>query len=120
MRRAAGGERIAARGARWRRATLYALALGFASAGFAADATDVAALQARCEAAREARIKPLREAEIDKCKAQEGSDPAHCERYFADYGNAVRMSNGRMLPRLFHDLPECLEAEKARKAANNG
>jgi hypothetical protein len=116
MKRTADSERLAARGARWRRATLCAFALAFASAGYAADVEE---LQARCEAAREARIKPLRQAEIDKCKAQERSDPAYCERYFADYGNAVRMSNGQMLPRLFHDLPECLEAEKARKAAIN-
>jgi len=96
-----------------RRTALCAFALAFASAGFAADVEE---LQARCEAAREAKIKPLREAEIAKCKAQERSDPAYCERYFADYGNAVRLSTGRMLPRLFHDLLECLEAEAARKA----
>jgi hypothetical protein len=35
---------------------------------FADQASDVAALEAQCEAEREAKIKPLRDMEIAKCK----------------------------------------------------
>lgn len=101
------------------------LALGFFLYVFAANAhaldeAEVQALEARCEAAREARLKPLREAEIAKCKADKRNDPAYCDRFWADYGNAVRLPNGRMQPRLFDDLPECTAAYKARRQLNLG
>jgi hypothetical protein len=79
---------------------------------------NVAALEAKCEAAREARIKPLRDAEIAKCKADGRNDPGYCERYWSDYGSAHRMANGVMSPRMFDDLPECKSAAQARKALN--
>jgi hypothetical protein len=86
-----------------------------------ADATsDVTQLEARCEAAREANIKPLRDAEIAKCKADAHNDPDYCERYWRDYGNAKRNANGTMSPRLFDDLPACVDARKAREALNQG
>jgi hypothetical protein len=78
--------------------------------------SDVAALEAQCEAEREAKIEPLREMEIAKCKADEHNDPAFCERYWKDYGNAVRGANGKMVPRMFDDLPVCVAAFKSRKA----
>ena len=78
--------------------------------------SDVAALEARCEAEREVKIKPLREMEIAKCKADRRNDDAYCDRYWKDYGNAVRAANGTMIPRMFHDLPVCVAAFKARKA----
>jgi hypothetical protein len=78
--------------------------------------SDVAALEARCEAEREAKIKPLRDMEIAKCKADPHNDAAYCERFWKDYGNAVRAANGTMIPRMFYDLPVCVEAFKARKA----
>jgi hypothetical protein len=87
---------------------------------FADDEADVAALEARCEADREERIKPLREMEIAKCKADSHNDPAYCERYWKDYGNAVRAINGKMVPRLFDDLPSCVAAFKARSALAEG
>jgi hypothetical protein len=37
-------------------------------------ASDVAALEARCEAERQEKIKPLREMEITKCKADRHND----------------------------------------------
>jgi hypothetical protein len=83
---------------------------------FADKESDVAALEAQCEAEREAKIAPLREMEIAKCKADEHNDAAYCERYWKDYGNAVRGVNGRMVPRMFDDLPVCVAAFKARKA----
>src|SRR5262245_18218232 len=81
---------------------------------FADLAAEVAALERKCEEAREAKLKPLREAEIAKCKASKREDPAFCDRYWSDYGNAVRQPNGTMSPRKFDDLPECVAAENAR------
>ena len=78
--------------------------------------SDVAALEAQCEAEREAKIKPLRDMEIAKCKADPNNDAAYCERFWKDYGNAVRAANGTMVPRMFWDLPVCVAAFKARKA----
>lgn len=88
-------------------------------AAFAADTeTEVAALEAQCEAAREAKLKPLRDAEIAKCKNEDGKDPAYCERYWRDLGDAVKLPNGTMKPRLFDDLPECVRAYDARRKLN--
>jgi hypothetical protein len=78
--------------------------------------SDVAALEAQCEAEREVRIKPLRDAEIAKCKADQNNDPGYCERFWKDYGNSMRGAAGGTIPRMFHDLPVCVAAFKARKA----
>jgi hypothetical protein len=86
---------------------------------FADQASDVAALEAQCEMEREEKIKPLREMEIAKCKTHDYSDPGYCERYWKDYGNAMRGTNGTMTPRMFDDLPVCVEAYRARKALIN-
>jgi hypothetical protein len=75
----------------------------------------LAELDRRCEDAREAKIAPLREAEIAKCKQTETTDPARCERFYADFGAGGRTISGGTLPRMFHDLPECLEAEQERR-----
>jgi hypothetical protein len=72
-----------------------------------------AGLAASCEREREKRIAPLRRAEIEKCRNQQGKDPQWCERYFSDYGNARRVHN-TMVPRMFNNLPECVEARKAK------
>jgi hypothetical protein len=92
---------------------------GCPSVGFADPAADVAALEAQCEQERETRIKPLRDREIAKCKADSHNDPAYCERYWKDYGNAVRTPNGTMTPRMFDDLPDCVAAYRARLALIN-
>jgi hypothetical protein len=92
---------------------------GSPAAVFADPAGDVAALEAQCEKEREEKIKPLREMEIAKCKTHNYSDPGYCERYWKDYGNAVRIAHGGMTPRMFDDLPICVEAFKARKALIN-
>jgi hypothetical protein len=88
------------------------------SAVIADQASEVAALESQCAAAREAKIKPLREAEVAKCKAARPDDPEYCERYWSDYGNAKRVANGTMSPRMFDDLPICVSAYQARKALN--
>ena len=74
----------------------------------------LADLDRRCEDVREKMIAPLREAEIAKCKQQEDTDPARCERFYADYGDGGRTVTGGTFPRMFHDLPECVEAMEER------
>jgi hypothetical protein len=96
---------------------LFAL-LALAPLGVAvADEQSVEELQLRCEQAREARLKPLRDVEIAKCKAERGRDPAYCERYWKDFGDASRLPNGSMKPRMFDDLPECVAERQAKQAA---
>ena len=79
----------------------------------------LAQLDQRCEAARQAKIAPLREAEIKKCKAQPRNDPAFCERHNADFGEGGRNVNGTVRPRMFDDLPECVEALQERNRRPN-
>src|SRR5215510_10494964 len=69
---------------------------------------DIKALENQCETARETRLKPLREAEIARCKSDKHNDPAYCERYYRDFGDAMRQPDGTMKPRMFDDLPECV------------
>jgi len=80
-----------------------------------ADDASVQVLEKECETAREVKLKPLRNAEIARCKAEPKSDAAYCERYWSDYGDAKRLPNGTMQPRLFDDLAECVVAEEARR-----
>ena len=87
---------------------------------FADQASDVAVLEAQCEAEREAKIKPLRDVEIAKCQADQNNDSAYCERFWKDYGNLRRGANGGTIPRMFSDLPTCVAAFKARKALADG
>ena len=77
----------------------------------------IADLNSRCDKARENMIAPLREAEIAKCKQDKREDPARCERFNADYGEGGRTVSGSIRPRMFDDLPECVEAlqEKNRR-----
>ncbi len=79
----------------------------------------VADLDRRCEDAREKLIAPLREAEIAKCNQQEDTDPARCERFYADYGDGGRTASSGTFPPMFHDLPECIDAleERRRRAS---
>jgi hypothetical protein len=72
-------------------------------------------LDRRCEDAREEEIAPLREAEIARCKQQERNDPAWCERFYADYGAGGKTQFGGYRPGMFHNLPECRDAEKERR-----
>lgn len=67
-------------------------------------------LNQRCDAAREEKIAPLREQTIEECKQQPRNDPAWCERFYADFGEGGRTKNGSIRPRMFDDLPECLDA----------
>lgn len=71
-------------------------------------------LDRRCDDARETKIAPLREAEIEKCKQDTRNDPAWCERFNADFGEGGRTVSGAVRPRMFDDLPECVEALQER------
>jgi hypothetical protein len=71
-------------------------------------------LEQRCEEMRENRIRPLREAEIEKCKADETKDPAWCDRYYQDYGNATQGPEGKYTPRMFDDLEPCVQAREMK------
>jgi len=73
-----------------------------------------AALDQRCEVAREKKIAPLREAEIQQCKQDRRNDPNYCETFNADYGDGGQTASGVMRPRMFDDLPECVEAMNER------
>lgn len=70
----------------------------------------IADLDLRCDDAREKMIAPLREAEIETCKQNRTNDPAWCERFNADFGEGGRTVSGSIRPRMFGDLPECVEA----------
>jgi len=74
-------------------------------------------LNLRCDEARENMIAPLREDAIATCKEDKREDPAWCERFNADFGEAGRTVSGSIRPRLFDDLTECVEAleEKHRR-----
>ena len=74
----------------------------------------LAELDARCEAEREKLIAPLRQAEIERCQAQPRTDPQACVRMNADFGEPVRTTSGSMTPRMFHDIPPCLDAHNER------
>lgn len=109
MKVSAAGVVVAALSAWW------LLAPGVAAADDSPKESDVKALELKCEQAREAQLKPIRDAEIAKCKAQKRNDPEYCERYWRDLGDAMRLPNGTMKPRMFDDLPECVAAFKARQ-----
>jgi len=85
-----------------------------------AQQASVKELEQRCEEMRENRIRPLREAEIEKCKADETKDPAWCERFYKDYGNATRGPEGKYTPRMFDDLPPCVQAREKKAATRSG
>jgi len=74
----------------------------------------LADLDRRCEDARDEKIAPLQEAEIAKCIETKTGDQAWCETFWADYGDPTRTVSGALTPRLFDDLPECVEAWEER------
>ena len=70
----------------------------------------IAELDRRCDKAREGMIAPLRQAEIEKCKQDKRDDPAYCERFNADFGEGGKTVSGAFRPRMFDDLPDCVDA----------
>ena len=69
-------------------------------------------LMAKCEAAVQERLAPRRNKRIDECVAnKEKKDRAACERYYKDYAHKEVAQL-----QLYREVPECVEAEKAKKA----
>jgi hypothetical protein len=75
-------------------------------------------LDLRCEEAREKMIAPLRAAEIATCKLNKRESPLFCEQFNADFGDGGQTFSGAIRPRMFDDLPECVQAlqETIRRA----
>jgi hypothetical protein len=75
-------------------------------------------LEALCEREREKRLKPQREAHIKRCIDRGNKDPDWCERYYSDWGEAMRLDISTVRPALYYDLPECVAAKNARQESN--
>lgn len=75
-------------------------------------------LEALCEREREKRLKPEREAHIKRCIDRDEKDPGWCERYYSDWGEAMRLDINTVRPALYYDLPECIAAKKARRESH--
>lgn len=69
-----------------------------------------AKLDRLCEIAREEKLKPARKKLIEECIREWGKEKSECEQFYQDYGDAVRLANGVIRPKLFLDLPECVKA----------
>jgi hypothetical protein len=73
-------------------------------------------LDVMCEEEREKRLAPEREQLIQDCITNRRMSLEYCERYYSDYGAAVRNSEtGFVRPALYMDLPECVAAWEARR-----
>jgi hypothetical protein len=79
-------------------------------------------MKKRCEAAREDKIAPLREAAIEDCVAQRRSNRTRedCERIYRDFGEVGATVTGGVRPRMFDDLPECIEYHEALNSRGRG
>jgi hypothetical protein len=96
-----------------------ALALGGNAAATHLSKEDVEKAVKRCEALRESQIAPLREKAFQEC-LEEGrrtgdKTEQDCRQYVRDFGSAQGTPRGGVVPRLFHDLPACVEAEEMQQ-----
>ena len=93
--------------------------LGGAAAGTHDTAERVAALDKKCEAARQARLAPIRARKIEQC-IRGGERPGEsCEIFYSTYGNNSNHANGSVVRGRFYDLPACVAAKKALDRTNN-
>ena len=92
----------------------------FAPTMVVAQQATVEELERSCEESREAQLIPLREAEIAKCKADKAMEPARCESYYKDYGDATRGPGGKYTERMFNDLPDCVKAREMKSKTRAG
>lgn len=79
---------------------------------FVVNAQSLQELERRCENTRQRLIAPLRQDAINECIASRSSRASgdarqHCERFYADFGQAGRTQQGGFRQRMFHDIPEC-------------
>ena len=78
--------------------------------------TTQAELDKRCELAREKKLKPMREKLIEECVTEKRKEREYCTNFYSTYGDAIHHANGRVQPRMFHDLPECLKAFESSRS----
>jgi hypothetical protein len=52
---------------------------------------------------------------IKHCIGKLGKSEEYCAKFYADYGDAVRMNRTHVRPALYYDLPECVVARRARE-----
>ena len=71
-------------------------------------------LDQRCHKAREAKLKVLRGEKVEECIRVDRKSREECERWIDPaYGWGGPTGMGGTTPRFFHDIPECLEAQRA-------
>lgn len=76
---------------------------------------NVEQLEALCERERQNRLAPERKKLIERCIEGGIKSPDQCERFYADWGDAMRLDRLTMRKSLYYDLPECIAAQKARE-----
>ncbi len=79
-------------------------------------------MQRRCEEARAEKITPLRAEAIEDCVSAPRSSRTRedCERMNSDFGEGGGMVEGGFRPRMFMDLPACVEYLDARDGQVGG
>ena len=97
------------------------LVLGLCAAPLAG-AASLDELERRCEQAREQQIAPLREQAIEDCVSAPRTTRSRedCERRYRDFGQGGGTVGGGVRPRMFNDLPECVEYFEARDGQSGG
>ena len=68
-------------------------------------------LKRECENQRQRLLGPERKQMIEQCVARGEGSAAHCERYYADWGNGGHRG-GHLVPRRYDDLPVCVAARE--------
>jgi len=94
---------------------LFASSLFFIISSTATAEPTAAELRGICEAEREKLIAPLRKEAIEECVNKKRNTQEYCERFYRDFGEGGRTQQGGYRQRMFHDIPECIAANKAEK-----
>lgn len=79
----------------------------------------VAALDKKCEAARQVKLMPLRAQKIEQCVHTGRRSRSDCKIFYSTYGNNSNHANGSVIRGRFYDLPQCVAAKKALHRMNN-
>lgn len=75
-------------------------------------------LDGRCENARRERLAPVRRKLTEECERERQLNPAisrNCAIETSTYGDRGVNGRGAVLPGQFYDLPECIQADRARQ-----
>ena len=95
--------------------TIVTMALSGFAAAKEITRDEALGLMEECQKQREENIAPLREQAIEDCVTNRRRDREHCESFNRTFGNARPLGNGRMLPGMFWELPECEQAVAAER-----